>query len=73
MREGDEKHPQIVGDGSVIPRLPADPRTRVEKSSIVDHHKELLAGKSKDSKDWQSYIADKKEAAQLHPSHPTVQ
>jgi hypothetical protein len=73
MREGDDKKTQVVGDGSIIPRLPADPATRVEKSTIVGHHKQALSGNSKDQKDWKEYIADKREVAQLHPSHPTVQ
>jgi len=74
-REGQQvKKEKIGGDGSVIPHMSPDPATRIEKSSVVEHHKEALAHKPKeDAQTWKSYIADKREAAQLHPTHPTVQ
>lgn len=73
-REGSEvKKEKTIGDGSVIPEMTKDPSTRIEKSSVVAEHKQAFSHAPKDQQSWKEFIADKREEAQLHPSHPTVQ
>ncbi|MBN8543051.1 MAG: hypothetical protein J0M34_02170 [Alphaproteobacteria bacterium] len=72
MREADPTTTHAVGDGSFTPARNKQPKTRVEKSSIVEQHKQTLSGKTEE-KDWKGFIADKREAAQILPDHPTVQ
>lgn len=75
-REGAEtKKETATADGTIIPEMSKDPSSRIEKSSVVAHHKQALSAdvKPADQQGWKSYIAEKRDAAQLHPSHPTVQ
>ncbi|MFZ4126020.1 MAG: hypothetical protein ACOYJ2_08155 [Rickettsiales bacterium] len=72
MREADADATRGIGDGSLVPVRIKKPATRVEKSSIVEQHKQALTG-APERKDWKGFIADKREAAQIMPDHPTVQ